>query len=64
MVFTFSPDILLWEADDHLVALQGRSEAETDTGVAARRLDEHVPRRDAPVLLRLLDHALRDAVLD
>mmetsp|Transcript_56339 Transcript_56339/g.98919 ORF Transcript_56339/g.98919 Transcript_56339/m.98919 type:complete len:270 (-) Transcript_56339:34-843(-) len=55
---------LLRETDDHLVALQGGSQGEADAGVAAGGLNQHVARLDAAALLRLLDHALANTVLD
>mmetsp|Transcript_54588 Transcript_54588/g.171408 ORF Transcript_54588/g.171408 Transcript_54588/m.171408 type:complete len:457 (-) Transcript_54588:91-1461(-) len=58
------PRHLLRQADDHLVALEGGRQGEPDARVAAGGLDQHVPGLDPAALLRLLDHALADAVLD
>jgi hypothetical protein len=46
------------------IALDLGDRGEGDTGVARRRLDDGLARLETPVLLGLLDHVLRDAVLD
>ena len=49
---------------DEFVALELRGHSERDAGVAARGLEDGATRREQTVLLCLLDHAQRCAVLD
>ena len=55
---------LLRQHDDAAVALDGGGEREADAGVARGRLDDGVARLQHAALLRVLDHAQRDPVLD
>ena len=46
------------------IALQAADQRQRDAGVAGRRLEDALARRDRALGLRALDHRLRDAVLD
>ena len=50
--------------EDGAVAAGRRDRGETDARIARRRLDDDAARLELALLLRLLDHRLRDAVLD
>mmetsp|Transcript_29998 Transcript_29998/g.64676 ORF Transcript_29998/g.64676 Transcript_29998/m.64676 type:complete len:438 (-) Transcript_29998:73-1386(-) len=54
---------LLWQADDLLVAFDGRDHAQADASVAAGGLNEDVTRLNSATLLSLLNHSLGNTVL-
>ena len=54
----------LRHGEDNAVALGGRDGGQADAGVAGGRLDDDAALPKQPLLLRVLDHRLRDAVLD
>mmetsp|Transcript_1598 Transcript_1598/g.2805 ORF Transcript_1598/g.2805 Transcript_1598/m.2805 type:complete len:216 (+) Transcript_1598:509-1156(+) len=55
---------LLWQADDHLVALDGSCHAKTNASVSTGGLNENVARLNAAALLGFLDHALANSIFD